>query len=95
MLALANDHSRWPWLDPVFGANLYDAHLSTGALWTLGIVDAVVALVGVFIGLAPVVAASEHPELEARSCRNSWYLDDIYDAVIGRPPGGLAAFCAT
>ena len=39
------------WVDPVFGANLYHDNLSTGALWTLGTVDGVIAVVGVFVGL--------------------------------------------
>ena len=52
VLALSNDHfSLSNWVDPVFGSNLYQAHLSPAAVWTLAIIDAVIAVVGVTIGL--------------------------------------------
>ena len=62
VLALSNDHvSLSNWIDPVFGSNLYDDHLGTGAVWALAIIDAVIAVVGVFIGLRLWMAKAERP----------------------------------
>jgi NADH-quinone oxidoreductase subunit L len=83
------------WLAPVFGSASYDPHLSTAMLWVLGIVDAVVAFAGLVIAFPiwsrrPAVAA-----LEPAVLQRSYFLDDIYDAVIGRPAEALARFTAT
>ena len=65
LLAVSNNHlSLAKWIDPVFGSNLFDDHLSTGAVWTLGITDAVIAVVGVFIGLRLWMNMAERPQLE-------------------------------
>ena len=97
VLALSNDHvSLANWIDPVFGANLFhDDHLSTGAVWTLAIVDAVIAVVV----RVHRPAAVDDPRPTARpskapSSRGSWYINELYDAVFGRPSERLAAFCA-
>ena len=83
------------WLRPVFGRGLYDAHQSTGTLWALGIVDAVVALVGVGAAMAIWLRRTDAPALEPVFLQRAWFLDDLYDALIGRPSQALAAFCAT
>ena len=86
LLAVSNNHlSLAKWIDPVFGSNLFDDHLSTGALWTLGITDAVIAVVGVFIGLRLWMNVAERPQLEVPFLRYSWYINEFYDAVFGRP----------
>ncbi len=96
VLALSNDHvSLANWIDPVFGSNLYDDNLSTGAVWTLSIVDAVIAVAGVFVGLRLWMAKSERPPLEGDFLRHSWYINELYDTVFGRPSERLAAFSAT
>ncbi|HEY4929819.1 MAG TPA: NADH-quinone oxidoreductase subunit L [Acidimicrobiales bacterium] len=82
------------WLDPVWGTNLYQNNLSTGALWVLAIVDALVAIVFVVIGLRLWSTRSDRPALEAAFLRGAWYINELYDAVLGRPSERLAAFCA-
>ncbi len=49
------------WLRPVFGSALFDAHQSSGTLWTLGIVDAVVALAGLGAAFAVWPRRTETP----------------------------------
>jgi NADH-quinone oxidoreductase subunit L len=79
----------------VFGAAQYDAHQSAGTQWTLGIVDAVVALVGLGVAFSLWSRRAQRPELEPAVLQKAYYLDDIYDAVIGRPSQAFAKFCAT
>jgi NADH-quinone oxidoreductase subunit L len=96
VMALSNVHfSLSNWLDPVFGSNLYDDHLSSKAVWTLGTIDGVIAVVGAAIGLRLWMTRSERPALEVAFLRNSWYINELYDTVIGRPSERLAAFTAT
>ncbi len=90
-------HPGWAplsWLGPVFGARLYDAHLSGTSLWVLGLVDTVVALGGLGVALPLWSAQAHRPELEPAVLQRSYFLDDIYDAVIGRPGQALARFSA-
>jgi NADH-quinone oxidoreductase subunit L len=96
VLALSNDHvSLSNWVDPVFGSNLYDDHLSTGAVWALAITDAVIAVVGVTIGLRLWMTRAERPVLETAFLERSWYINEVYDTLLGRPSERLAAFSAT
>ncbi len=91
-------HTSWNalgWLGPVFGAAQYVPHQSSGTLWTLGVVDAVVAVVGLGVSFALWSQRAERPELEPAVLQRSYYLDDIYDAVIARPGQAFARFCAT
>ncbi len=81
-------------VDPVFGANLFNDHLATSSVWELGIVDAVIALLGVAVGLRLWTARSERPSLEGPFLRRAWYVNELYDALIGRPSERLATFCA-
>ena len=83
------------WLGPVFGRALYDAHQSGSTLWVLGIVDAVVAVVGLGAGYAVWSRRTEVPSLEPVVLQKSYFIDDIYDTVIGRPGEALARFTAT
>jgi NADH-quinone oxidoreductase subunit L len=82
------------WLGPVFGSALYQSHQSTGTLWTLAIVDAAVALVGLGLSYSIWSRRSAHPALEPVVLQKSYYIDDVYDTVIGRPAEGLARFSA-
>jgi NADH-quinone oxidoreductase subunit L len=91
-------HPSWDplnWLLPVFGSAEYTPSQSAGTLWALAIVDAVVALAGVAVAYRLWARQPEHPELEPAVLRKAWYLDDIYDALIGRPGQALALFAAT
>jgi NADH-quinone oxidoreductase subunit L len=95
ILVSSNVHfSLSNWIDPVFGGNLYNTHLSTGDLWALGAVDGVIAVVGVFVGLRIWVRRADHPSLEPIFLRGAWFINELYDAVFGRPSERLAAFCA-
>ncbi len=91
---LGSRFSLASWVDPVFGSALYHDHLSSAAVWTLAILDAVVAVVFVLIGLRLWSTRSERPALEAAFLRGAWYINELYDAVFGRPSERLAAFCA-
>jgi NADH-quinone oxidoreductase subunit L len=91
-------HPSWTplgWLGPVFGARLYDAHLSGTTEWVLSVVDAVVALIGLGLAFPLWSSRPERPELEPEVLQRSYFLDDVYDALIGRPGQALAAFSAT
>jgi NADH-quinone oxidoreductase subunit L len=91
-------HPSWNplgWLGPVFGATQFEAHQSAGTQWTLGIVDAVVALVGLSIAFPLWSRRAQRPELEPAVLQRAYYLDNIYDAVIARPGQAFATFCAT
>jgi NADH-quinone oxidoreductase subunit L len=96
VMALSNTHvSLSHWVGPVFGSNLYDDHLGTGALWALGVTDAVIAVFGVAVGLSLWMSRSERPALETAFLERSWYINEAYDTVFGRPGQALAAFAAT
>ncbi len=96
VLAASNNHfSLSSWVDPVFGSNLYDDHLSTASIWALSITDAIIAVVGVSIGLRLWMTRAERPTLETAFLERSWYINEAYDTVFGRPSERLAAFSAT
>ncbi len=91
-------HSGWDplaWLAPVFGHTLYNPSQSNGTLWLLEVVDAVVALGAVALAFALWSRRVEAPSLEPVALRRAYFLDDIYDAVIGRPGQAFARFTAT
>jgi NADH-quinone oxidoreductase subunit L len=91
-------HPSWDplnWLAPVFGAREYDPNQSSATLWMLAIVDSVVALAGLAVAYPIWSRRAEHPDLEPAPLRRAWYLDDVYDTLIGRPGQALALFCAT
>jgi NADH-quinone oxidoreductase subunit L len=91
-------HTSWNplgWLAPVFGPGQYVPHQSSGTLWTLAIVDSVVALVGLGVAFSLWSRRVERPALEPAVLQRAYYLDDIYDAVIARPGLAFAKFCAT
>ncbi|HXQ89953.1 MAG TPA: NADH-quinone oxidoreductase subunit L [Acidimicrobiales bacterium] len=91
-------HPSWNplgWLGPVFGAGQYEAHQSAGTQWVLGVVDAAVALVGLGVAFSLWTRRADRPALEPAVLQRAYYLDDIYDTVIGRPSQAVAQFCAT
>ena len=52
------------WVDPVFGANLYNDHLAHASIWVLAHRGRVIAFVGVAVGLRLWMTRSERPALE-------------------------------
>ena len=96
VMAFSNTHlSLAHWVDPVFAGALYNDHERTSTLWLLGTLDAVVALVFVAIALRLWVTRADRPRLESEFLRRSWFINEAYDAVIGRPGARLAQFSAT
>jgi NADH-quinone oxidoreductase subunit L len=96
LLDLSSNHfSLSGFVGPVFGTTLFQANLGLATEWVLAIVDAVIAIIGVTIGLRLWMARSEYPRLEGAFLRHSWYINELYDTVIGRPSERLAAFSAT
>jgi NADH-quinone oxidoreductase subunit L len=90
-------HPTWDplrWLGPVFGSNLYSPVQSAGTKWVLAVVDAVVALVGLGVALPLWARRPQRPALEPPVLRRAFYLDDVYDATLGRPSEGFARFAA-
>jgi NADH-quinone oxidoreductase subunit L len=90
-------HPAWDplrWLGPVFGTNLYSPVQSAGTKWALAIADAVVALVGLGVALPLWTRRPERPALEPQALRRALYLDDVYDAALGRPSEAFARFTA-
>ncbi|HUY21351.1 MAG TPA: NADH-quinone oxidoreductase subunit L [Acidimicrobiales bacterium] len=91
-------HPSWDplgWLRPVFGTALFDAHQSSGTRWALGIVDSVVAVTGLAVSFPLWSRRPDAPALEPAVLRRAYFLDDVYDALIGRPGQAFATFCAT
>jgi len=96
VLALSNNHfSLSHWIDPVFGSNLFDDNLTSTAKLALSSLDAVIAVVGVLVGLRLWMAKAERPSLEGAFLRHSWYINELYDTVFGRPLERVAAFSAS
>ena len=91
-------HPSWGdplrWLGPVFGSNLYQPLQSAGTKWALSIADAAVALVGLGVALPLWARRPEHPALEPSALRRALYIDELYDAAIGRPSEVFARFTA-
>src|SRR5580658_9388542 len=83
------------WLGPVFGKDLLVNHASPTLAVALGVIDGVVAVVGLTIAWRLWRRTAEHPALEPAFLQRVWYWDDFYDAVIGRPGQAMARFAAT
>jgi NADH-quinone oxidoreductase subunit L len=93
-LPWAHHDSLVGWLAPVFAHDLYQAHQATPTQVALGVVDAVVAVLGVGIGWALWRNRTERPLLENRFLQRVWFWDDAYDTLFGRPGQALARFAA-
>jgi NADH-quinone oxidoreductase subunit L len=82
------------WLNPVFGSDLYNPVVSSGTKWALAVTDAVVAVIGLSISLPLWSRQPNHPALEPPALQRALYIDDTYDATIGRPSEAFARFAA-
>ncbi len=95
VLAVSNPHlSLASWIDPVFGSDLYRDHLSVASEWYLGVIDAVVAVIGVVAGIVLWTKRAERPVLENQFLRDSWKFNQVYDATLGKPSEQMASFSA-
>ena len=95
-LATSNPHlSLAHWVDPVFGSSLYNDHEKTSTVWKLSTLDAVVAVVFVSIALWLWITRADRTKLEPTFLRRVWFINELYDAVIGRPGARLAEFSST
>jgi NADH-quinone oxidoreductase subunit L len=88
------DWNPLAWVAPVFGANLYDANLSSSTQWALAVVDAVVALAGIALSMRLWVPRPEIPALEPELLQRSYFIDTAYDWAFGRPGEALARLSA-
>ena len=77
-------------LTPVFEHTLYEPVQSTSLKFTLGIIETIIAVGGIFIAWTLYKGGKSRPELEPDFLANVWYWDDFYDATIGRPGTALA-----
>ncbi|MGH9058562.1 MAG: NADH-quinone oxidoreductase subunit L, partial [Acidimicrobiales bacterium] len=91
-------HPNWAflesWLSPLVGRYSTAAPPGLGYAIGLPVVDGVLALVGVAVVTVLWLRHSERPRLEPRFLLKGWYLDDIYDATVGRPGYRAAGFAA-
>ena len=88
-------YSLLKWVDPVFGANLYNAHESTRLQWELATTDAVIAVIGVVIALTLWSRRADRPQLEPTFLRRWWFIDALFDFLFSRSGARLAQFSAT
>jgi len=88
-------HPSWDplgWLAPVFGSRLYDAHQSAATLWILGVVDTVMALIGIGVALPLWTRQTDRPNLEPTFLQRAWFLDAGIDLVASRGGQLMARF---
>jgi len=78
------------WLVPVFGSALASYHLTTASKIGLLAVDAVVALVGIFVAWRLWRDRFERPALEPELLARGWYVDWFYDRAFARTGTALA-----
>jgi NADH-quinone oxidoreductase subunit L len=96
LMATSNPHfSLDNWVGPVFQGTLYNDHEVSSTVWKLSTLDAVVAVIGVFIGLRLWITRANRPALEGSFLQRSWYINELYDTIIGRPGAHLAHFSST
>jgi NADH-quinone oxidoreductase subunit L len=96
LMATSNPHvSLDHWVGPVFAGTLYNDHEVTSTIWKLSTLDAVIAVIGAYLGLSLWIKRAQRPALESTFLQRSWYINEFYDTVIGRPGARLAQFSST
>ncbi len=88
-------YSLLKWVNPVFGSNQYNSHESHRGAVGLATTDAVIAVIGVVIALTLWNRRPDRRQLEPTFLRRVWFINELFDAVIGRPGARLAQFSAT
>ena len=79
-------------LSPTFGYVPKGAALSTTIQWSLGLVDAVAAVLGLLAAYSIWRDKYEEPRYEKSFLEHVWHWDDAYDAALGRPLTRIATF---
>jgi NADH-quinone oxidoreductase subunit L len=83
------------WLQPVVGAALFSHHFGAGTEVLFGVVDAVLATIGIAISVVVWRSAVDRPALEPVFLQRAWFIDFTYDRVLARTSTLMAAFTAT
>jgi NADH-quinone oxidoreductase subunit L len=83
------------WLNPVFGTRLLDHHFGAGAEWAFALVDAALALSGVFLARTLWQAVSDRPSAEPAFLQRAWLIDFSYDRLLARTSTVFAGLTAT
>ena len=73
------------WLDPVLGAHQHLPSGSVTARVLLSVADGVIAIAGLAAGWWLWRSTADQPAFEPQVLRRAWYVDDVYDFLIGRP----------
>jgi NADH-quinone oxidoreductase subunit L len=73
------------WLEPVLGAHQHLPYGSVSTRVILAFVDGIIAIAGLGIAWRLWRATADKPELEPEVLRRAWFIDDVYDFLIGRP----------
>ena len=82
------------WLSPVVGPYLFNNHAGAGTEVIFGVVDAVLAAIGVVLAVSLWRQAVYRKELEPTFLQRAWFVDWSYDRVLARSSIVLAAFMA-
>jgi NADH-quinone oxidoreductase subunit L len=83
------------WLNPVFGTRLLDHHFGAGAEWAFALVDAALALSGVFLARTLWRTVSDRPAAEPAFLQRAWLIDFSYDRLLARSSTVFAGLTAT
>ena len=78
------------WLDPVLGAHQHLPYGSVATRVILSFADGLIAIAGLAIAWQLWRSTAEQPSLEPEVLRRAWFIDDVYDFLIGRPSIALA-----
>jgi NADH-quinone oxidoreductase subunit L len=78
----------------VLGSHQHVPSGSVSARIVLSVVDGLIALGGLAVAWALWRKTADKPELEPEVLRRAWFIDDIYDTLIGRPSTAFSRFAA-
>jgi NADH-quinone oxidoreductase subunit L len=78
------------WLEPVLGAHQHLPYGSVATRVILSVVDGLIAIAGLAIAWQLWRSTADQPALEPEVLRKAWFIDDVYDTLIGRPSTAFA-----